>query len=160
MQTCRHCQAHQLNGTIFCPECGASMLPEPGDGPGRQTRETTPKREQASAKLSFEGTTLRLLLPDCPHAIELRDAAEYLIGRRCTITEGLPLVDLTPYRAVELGVSRRHAMIKYVGDHFIIEDLMSANGTFINGRRLAPHQAVPLAPGDEVRFSLMVVQCQ
>lgn len=151
MQICGHCQAHQLDGTVFCPECGANMLRALGQNPTHGI---------APAKLSIEGTTLRLLLPDCPHAIELHDAAEYLIGRRCKITEGLPLVDLTPYRAVELGVSRRHAMIKHAGSQFIIEDLMSANGTFINGRRLTPHMAAPLAPGDELRFSLMVVHCQ
>lgn len=47
-------------------------------------------------------------------------------------------------------VSRRHARIYKVGETFMIEDLGSTNGTFINGQRLAgPHA---LQPGETVRF--------
>jgi hypothetical protein len=47
-------------------------------------------------------------------------------------------------------VSRRHARIYKVGDTFMIEDLGSTNGTFVNGQRLSgPHA---LLPGETVRF--------
>jgi predicted component of type VI protein secretion system len=47
-------------------------------------------------------------------------------------------------------VSRRHARIYKVGETFMIEDLGSTNGTFVNGQRLAgPHA---LQPGETVRF--------
>ncbi|MFV9503809.1 MAG: FHA domain-containing protein [Oscillochloridaceae bacterium umkhey_bin13] len=165
MQICNNCQAHQLDGTIFCPECGASMLPEQCDGRVRQAHSTCsakPKpvtQAKPSLRLSTDGLTLRLILPECNEAIEISDG-EYLVGRPTNSADHTPLVDLTPCHALELGVSRRHALIKRQGERFVVQDLMSANGTFVNGLRLPPNQAIPIAPGDELRFSLVVVQCQ
>jgi pSer/pThr/pTyr-binding forkhead associated (FHA) protein len=52
-----------------------------------------------------------------------------------------------------LSVAKRHARIWRAGDGHAIEDLGSANGTFVNGARLAPYEEVPLGDGDEVRFA-------
>lgn len=46
-----------------------------------------------------------------------------------------------------LGVSRRHAVVKVEGDRVLIQDLGSANGTFVNGVRV---QSRDLADGDEI----------
>jgi len=55
----------------------------------------------------------------------------------------------------EAEVSRRHARLIRNGDVYIIEDLGSTNGTFINGKRLdAPHA---LRPGDEVQLGPNVI---
>ena len=45
-------------------------------------------------------------------------------------------------------VSRRHAELAWEGDHHVLRDRGSANGTWVNGRRV--HGAVRLAPGDVV----------
>jgi pSer/pThr/pTyr-binding forkhead associated (FHA) protein len=45
------------------------------------------------------------------------------------------------------GVSRRHAVVKWTGDRATVEDLGSANGTFVNGRKVAIHE---LRHGDEI----------
>jgi phage tail-like protein len=49
-------------------------------------------------------------------------------------------------------VSRRHARVVWQGQQFWVEDLESSNGTLIGSKRLTPHQAVPLAPGDVIRI--------
>lgn len=47
-------------------------------------------------------------------------------------------------------ISRRHARIYKLGDSFMVEDLGSTNGTFVNGQRLVgPHA---LLPGETIRF--------
>lgn len=46
-----------------------------------------------------------------------------------------------------VGVSRRHAVIRLSGDRATIEDLGSANGTFVNGQKIARHE---LTDGDEI----------
>lgn len=52
------------------------------------------------------------------------------------------------------GVSRRHAQISPQGDAYVLQDLGSANGTFVNDRRLsAPHT---LSPGDRIRLGQSV----
>jgi ABC-type multidrug transport system ATPase subunit len=45
-------------------------------------------------------------------------------------------------------VSRRHARLVVVGGHVLVMDLGSANGTFVNGRRLT--HRVALKPGDRL----------
>lgn len=51
----------------------------------------------------------------------------------------------------EAKVSRRHARISLRDGGYLIEDLGSTNGTFINrGRRLAPGDRYPLKDGDEI----------
>ena len=47
------------------------------------------------------------------------------------------------------GASRQHAEIRYQDHAWIITDLSSGNGTYVNGVRIRSHQ---LAPGDEVRI--------
>ena len=34
-----------------------------------------------------------------------------------------------------LAISRRHAVIRRMGDQFVVEDANSANGTYVNGVR-------------------------
>ena len=48
------------------------------------------------------------------------------------------------------SVSGRHAEIRRASTGFLVRDLGSTNGTFINGRRIEGEQ--PLRPGDEIRF--------
>jgi hypothetical protein len=51
----------------------------------------------------------------------------------------------------EAKVSRRHARISLRDGNYLIEDLGSTNGTFVNrGRRLAPGDRHPLKDGDEI----------
>lgn len=47
------------------------------------------------------------------------------------------------------AVSRRHARLTLSGDRFTLEDLKSANGTFVNNNRV---EKASLKPGDVVRF--------
>ncbi|HEY7676456.1 MAG TPA: FHA domain-containing protein [Candidatus Methylomirabilis sp.] len=47
-----------------------------------------------------------------------------------------------------LGVSRRHAVVKVVDGRYLLEDLGSANGTFVNGERLAGPRE--LQDGDQI----------
>jgi len=49
-------------------------------------------------------------------------------------------------------VSRQHARIRLETDHYLLEDLGSKNGTFVNGQELlSPY---PLQDGDEIQIAL------
>ncbi|MDQ2884851.1 MAG: FAD-dependent oxidoreductase [Chloroflexota bacterium] len=56
----------------------------------------------------------------------------------------------------EATVSRRHAEISYTNGQFILHDLGSSNGTFVNNARLQPASAYVLKPDDIVRFGKVV----
>jgi pSer/pThr/pTyr-binding forkhead associated (FHA) protein len=76
--------------------------------------------------------------------------AESQIGRWDADGGIFPDVDLDSDDP-EAKVSRRHARIILQNGQYLVEDLGSTNGTFINrGRRLAPGQPQPLREGDEI----------
>ncbi len=76
--------------------------------------------------------------PDKGRRFELPDDEPQLIGRS---SEALPLMDQT--------ISRRHAELTPDEGQWYLNDLKSANGTFINGRRVTQRRR--LTPGDQIR---------
>ena len=50
-------------------------------------------------------------------------------------------------------VSRMHAKVYFENQKYLIEDLNSTNGTFLNGERLTQYEKYELSPGDLVKFS-------
>ncbi len=48
----------------------------------------------------------------------------------------------------DVGISRNHARVTRVGEHVFVEDLQSANGTYVNGQRL--HVRQQLQEGDKI----------
>jgi len=56
----------------------------------------------------------------------------------------------------EQHVSRQHAVINYRDGIFMITDLGSANGTFVNDKQLT--EPFPLAHGDEIRLYVPTLQ--
>ena len=54
-------------------------------------------------------------------------------------------------------VSRQHAQIQQQGNEFVLVDLNSSNGTFVNGQRVEEHV---LASGDEIAIGDAVMQFQ
>jgi serine/threonine protein kinase len=79
--------------------------------------------------------------------IQVRD--ELLIGRQASEEGQL---------GQDAEISREHARIARTGDHFVVEDLGSTNGTFVNGRRIT--KAEILSPGDRIQMgaTTLVVQ--
>jgi CheY-like chemotaxis protein len=61
-------------------------------------------------------------------------------------------VDLDPFGAFDKGVSRVHSRIKRIDNAFMVEDLGSSNGTFVNGQSLRVKESVRLKNGDELRL--------
>jgi S1-C subfamily serine protease len=61
-----------------------------------------------------------------------------------------PLSDLRFDAERDLDVSTRHAALLQTGDHWVLRDLGSRNGTFVNGHRLTADYE--LASGDRVQF--------
>jgi hypothetical protein len=76
--------------------------------------------------------------------------AESMIGRWDADGGIFPDIDLDQDDP-EAKVSRRHARIQFSNNQYLIEDLGSTNGTFINrGPRLLPGTKQPLNNGDEI----------
>jgi len=79
---------------------------------------------------------------------------ELIIGRQA----GTPLeavLDLSLLNAFDLGLSRRHAMIRRTDSGFDVLDLASRNGTWLNAKQLIPHQPYRLVSGSQLRLGRM-----
>lgn len=154
MILCTNCQHKNPPGAIFCTECGAKL--STGDI-ATQSLRTDKVSSSASMNAAIpipkpitDDAWASLHLMDSGQILPLVERNEYTLGR---LSEGQPVVpdvDLSPYQAYAAGVSRLHALIKRDGKRVTIMDLGSANGTYINGKRLTPNSERLLNHGDVV----------
>ena len=180
MIICERCGTENLNGARYCDECGAALwlagksggLSLPGsknngsDGSGsKDTAATVAKavspassplvsEQQTAVPVAESGNQVHATL-----VIERGSSAgkqfplnnqEANVGRWDADGGIFPDVDLDSDDP-EAKVSRRHARISLREGQYVIEDLGSTNGTFVNrGHRLAPGDRQPLKDGDEI----------
>jgi pSer/pThr/pTyr-binding forkhead associated (FHA) protein len=107
--------------------------------------------ERAGIILAFNGAKLVV-------RFDLTDSI--ILGRDQDINFRETYTDLTPYQAVEKGVSRRHAVLHRVKRTIMITDLGSRNGTFLNGERLLPQQARIVRHGDQIQLGRLMFHIQ
>ena len=144
MIICPNCRTQQFDGTIFCLECGASTalesMPEStrqiGAGDGPQTSGLSSANSAAPTTSGPPSVLLVVVRTGRQLRYEISDTL--LIGRTDMARSVIPDIDLGPEGGYDAGVSRRHAVISLHNGRCMIEDLGSANGTFVNGRRLSP----------------------
>ncbi len=164
MIICSNCKHSNMDGALFCAECGAQLV-------GRDTLTTqnitTQQFEKVNERIPkndtyqpFDGSDAwgSLHLLDTGQVLPLSVRNEFTIGR---ISEGQPImpdIDLSPYQAYAAGVSRLHAVIKRDGNRIIFIDLGSANGTYINGKRLTPNAEQALNHGDIIALGKLKLQ--
>ena len=86
------------------------------------------------------------------------ERSEFLVGRPDPVTGIQPEINLGPFDTMRT-LSRRHAKIlKEGGLYFVREEVGTTNGTFVNGERIKTGAAVPLKPGNRLRFGSIEVE--
>ncbi len=158
MIECPSCGHKHRPGTLFCSECGEYL---PTGGPlrtGAIPKEKLPVSQASpwdsgSAGKAGEAPRVSLCIKvlSTGRQIQLPSTPEVHIGRLDADHGIFPDLDLTPDGGLDEGVSRRHCKIHRQGSTFLIEDVGSANGTFLNGQRLTPYLPHVLKDGDEVQ---------
>jgi hypothetical protein len=152
MITCPRCGVENTADSNFCRRCGARLaLPV-------ESAETTAgyavgEKEESGAPAfdygSISGTVLQIRSGgEREEEIVGVDGDVLTIGR--SPQSDLFLDDVT--------VSRHHARILIEADTYLIEDLNSLNGTYVNRKRIEQHQ---LFDGDELqigKFKLAFLQ--
>lgn len=170
MIVCPYCHHKVLEGTILCPECGASLIPgemprpeEPALARALEEEKPLPSEDpevcsESRTTAHITPTELRLLVLNSGRTIPCPLKEVILIGRSDVAGGIFPEIDLTPDNGYLAGVSRRHARIIRRGNEFYLEDLGSLNGTFLNRDRLTAHVPVPFRDGDEIRLGNLVMR--
>ena len=154
MPICPACQFENDDQTALCRRCGRVL-----DSIIRviSTRKLTdpPTTDLIRYSPAPEGmnqliTQVKLAVSGHDKSIPLDEKKEdVILGRTSGVGEA-PTVDLTEFGAYMQGVSRHHASIKIHTNICTIQDLGSANGTWVNQQRLPAYLPYPLKAGDEI----------
>lgn len=150
---CPHCHHKNRAGVLMCANCDRRMvvrrhsITKIVNLSDDRTTGSFPDADDASADDS-----LLLRVANAPMSIKIDPQAQTVLGRANPQRKHQPDVDLSAFKAFERGVSSIHAMIDQQQGNFVLADLDSSNGTFINGERLAPRQVGILHNGDEIRL--------
>lgn len=143
MIACTNCGTENIEGTVFCDNCGAE-LPE-------NEFVTIDTNSPTMMDFSFdENSGTHLFHQRTGEEIAIPVKSEVIIGREDPISGIFPDIDTSFLGGEEDGVSRRHAKLTRSGDIFYIEDLNSVNFTYLNKEKLIPHVPQELSDGDEL----------
>ena len=162
MIICPDCKHENMDGTVFCSDCGAQLI-----GPDFMTTRnmeadiqgsTTVEQIEAPPAVEKFDSWASLHLMKSGQILPLPDRTEFTIGRISEAQPIMPDIDLTPYQAYANGVSRLHAVLKRSGEKVTIMDLGSSNGTFINGLRIKPNVDQTVEHGDTIFFGKLAIQ--
>ena len=180
MIKCQTCGTENLDGSQFCDECGTELSSVSNrapqiEAPSFQTsvpeapffqsssvtsvgipaivEEIKPEAQSESRENRQNNGVHSTLIIERGESVGTEFALsteESTIGRWDADNGIFPDVDLDAHDP-EAKVSRRHARIRRENGRYMIEDLGSTNGTFVNrGRRLIPGNAHILNEGDEI----------
>jgi hypothetical protein len=101
-------------------------------------------------------TKLRFVIDNGGGLLEVAGYQAVTLGRQF---DGLDsTVDLAAFDGAKLGVSRQHAEIFPQDGRLVLQDLQSANGTWLNGEKLEPETLYPLKHGDQLRLGQMQLE--
>lgn len=156
-QVCDNCQKPNPKSEMYCFSCG-HILPAGREKIGTNAlpdKELKPQLRWGTAYFGDE-SLLRIRVRDVNALVEVVFDGDLVLGR--AVGDVTPDVDLTPYEAQELGVSRRHVKLTRESATVMVQDLGSANGTFLNGQKLVPYQPRVLRNEDELVLGGLAVR--
>lgn len=90
--------------------------------------------------------------------VMISENSEFKLGRYDPTNRKSNEIDLTPYGALDRGVSREHAKLHLENDHLYVTDLNSTNGTYLAGNKIEPFKPELLRKGDELMVGRLAIQ--
>lgn len=163
MIECPGCGSRIQPDTPICSACGARLLPdaplrtEPLPDEELPTFQADPWSRTVDgyedAELPANTTTLTLTAGRSGRQMSFPLPIEEVgLGRSDAAYGVYPDLDLALDGGHVAGVSRHHAKIIQLGNRLFVEDLGSANGTFLNEERITPHLLYALREGDTLQL--------
>ncbi len=150
MPVCSSCGQPVRSGDEFCQTCGQHVggRDEPALGVAHMSALSaagggTPN---TSTPTALGRLLVRHLPPEDQPDAEPGELHEFALDGRNVAIGRSPSCDIV--LDGDQLVSRRHALLRYDGQHFTIVDLGSSNGTYVNGTEI--RETTPLAEGDRI----------
>jgi hypothetical protein len=158
---CPSCHLINKADAVICEHCGRPFESDSEEHlstikMGKATKFFPESLVEKIGKMNREAPPegVAIYVPDQTDPIEICLEDKFIIGRLTEKTEE-KVVDLTPFNAYDLGVSRRHIVIRHTGKLYNVTDLNSANGTWVNEQILLPQHPYPLNSGSQIRLGRM-----
>jgi pSer/pThr/pTyr-binding forkhead associated (FHA) protein len=157
---CTQCGHQNADGSRFCARCGTALAAGSGGG-GASAVETTSTISLAALEGALDGETghpapepaadapVEGLPPGSALLVVKRGpnaGSRFLLDADVTTAGRHPESDIF---LDDVTVSRRHAEFVREGNGFVVRDVGSLNGTYLNRERI---EAAGLAGGDEVQI--------
>lgn len=134
-------QVEDAKALVAAPR--ANNIDPAGDFPDSDLGEETFVRPiQLQAQLRIESPVQK-----GERSVVLENGETWFIGRDSSCAIHIP----------DPRISRKHLEIKRIGNGFFVIDLGSANGTYLNGKRLTTQQQIQIESGDVI--SVIDTQC-
>ncbi|MGH2344776.1 MAG: FHA domain-containing protein [Chloroflexota bacterium] len=179
MAQCPQCRHENIEGALFCDQCGntlddsaplvavrprrqtASLIESVLNGPQRDRPETVilddRDENEAPPETSDVPPNSFFLITTSGRRIPVPPQEQVILGRADSRSGVRPDIDLSFEAAQQAGVSRRHCRLIWREGRWLIEDLMSTNYTLVNGTRLASHTPTRVEEGDEIRLGKLTL---
>jgi len=142
---CNQCGHRNPLGANFCSSCGAPLEHEGGERTTVSFSIDVPA-ETGEDEITFD-------LGDIPAGAGLLVVTRGPIaGSRLALTRPITTVGRHPDSDIfldDITVSRRHAELQRVESGFVVRDVGSLNGTYLNRERV---EAGPITNGDELQI--------
>jgi pSer/pThr/pTyr-binding forkhead associated (FHA) protein len=156
IKVCPACSAQNTITDTNCTKCATplvALLPARITVPVPESLKNKPfippaKPPQVQPKA--DSLSLTVAGSDVPMLVK-NDIKKITLGR-LSPGESSPTVDLTPYDAHLMGVSRLHAIVFRTENGTFVQDQDSTNGTFLNDKKLTPNKLYEVKNGDIVRL--------
>jgi pSer/pThr/pTyr-binding forkhead associated (FHA) protein len=150
---CSKCGHKNSAGSNFCSSCGELLEPEADHATitFHALTSTDPVDDEVTVDLDHIPADVGLLV--------VKRGPQ--VGERYTLDRPLTSAGRHPESEIfldDITVSRRHAEIEVVDDGYVVRDVSSLNGTYLNRERVTE---APLANGDELqigKFKLVFFQ--
>jgi len=157
---CPICKTENEDNVSICIHCGAQLeanatkfITAP-EGPDRQVPAAAEQLESFIDVAAIPEDGVGIYAADSARTFYVQIYHELIIGRPVDATLEAVL-DLTNLNAANLGVSKRHAMLRRTTSGYEVIDLASRNGTWLNNQRLVPNRPYPFASGSQIRLGKM-----
>lgn len=146
---CPECSRPNVPQELICYACGSLLHPEQALS---RTNILPPKTGELQNDAYFGEEMSLIMMPDSESdAYTLQPQKS---NRELSIGRGDMDVDLEKLNAMQYGVSRFHASLRYdaKSETLSVMDLGSTNGTYLNEQRLHANERRVLRNGDTLRF--------
>ncbi len=154
---CPICKLKNDASAIFCVHCQSPLSTHQVSKQtvalnGKNTKIFEAQDLQKDIGIPKKGIAIRH--QESGQQICIEEANHFLLGRK-TDEQPEQIVDLNPYGAYGMGVSRHHAAIQKTPSGYTLADLGSTNGTWLDDEQLTPNKPTILTSGAHIRLGKM-----